>query len=291
MKLLVLSDLHLEFAQFRVPDVEFDVVVLAGDIAVPASKVPFWACRSANFGESTPIVFVPGNHEFYGGVMSSTLTDLRRASVGINFHALDCGELVLGGVRFLGCTLWSDFAVRIDTPQGAQSDPERSAREAGLVLADFRAIHLTDHDEDNTLQWPRRGARRLFTPQDSIALHHAHRAWLRQKLHEPFDGPTVVMTHHAPHRGSLAPQYAADWVSGAFVSELPPDFFEVPALWVHGHTHTSFDYRVGECRVISNPRGYGLAGRQKPENERFDPSLVIEVPVSGAVDQRIEVEK
>ena len=81
MKLLVLSDLHLEFGQFRVPDVAFDVVILAGDIAVPASKVPFWACRATNFGESTPVVFVPGNHEFYNGVMSNTLMELRRALI------------------------------------------------------------------------------------------------------------------------------------------------------------------------------------------------------------------
>ena len=279
MKLLVLSDLHLEFGQFRVPDVAFDVVILAGDIAVPASKVPFWACRSTNFGESTPVVFVPGNHEFYNGVMSNTLMELRRASAGTNFHTLDCGELVLGGVRFLGCTLWTDFAVHIDTPEGLQSDPGRSAREAGQVLADFRAIRVLENSEAGTSNGQRRSAQRPFTPQDSAALHHAHRAWLREKLQEPFEGPTVVVTHHAPHRGSLAQQYAADWVSGAFVNELPLAFFEVPALWVHGHTHTSFDYRVDSCRVISNPRGYMFGSRpQTPENARFDPSFVIEVP-------------
>lgn len=283
MKLLVLSDLHLEFGQFRVPDVDFDVVILAGDIAVPANKVPFWACRSTNFGESTPIVFVPGNHEFYNGVMSTTLMDLRRASVGTNFHALDCGELVLGGVRFLGCTLWTDFSVHIDTAEGLQSDPGRSAREAGRVLTDFRAIRVLENDEVGTSNGRRRSARRQFTPQDSVDLHHAHRAWLWEKLQEPFDGATVVVTHHAPHRGSLAPQYAADWISGAFMNELPLDFFEVPALWVHGHTHTSFDYRVGRCRVISNPRGYMLGSHpQTPENEHFDPSFIIELPASNA---------
>ena len=282
MKLLVLSDLHLEFGQFRVPEIDFDVVILAGDIAVPASKVPFWACRATNFGESTPIVFVLGNHEFYDGVMSSTLTDLRRASQETNFHMLDCGEVVLGGVRFLGCTLWTDFTLRIDTPEGAHSDPERSARESGLVIADFRAIRVSENDEAGNSNGQRISAQRPFTPQDSIDLHHAHRAWLWAKLQEPFDGPTVVVTHHAPHRDSLAPRYAADWVSGAFVSELPLEFFQVPVLWVHGHTHTSFDYRVGRCRVISNPRGYMLGSRlQTPENEQFAPSLVIELPASA----------
>ena len=282
MKLLVLSDLHLEFGQFRVPEIDFDVVILAGDIAVPASKVPFWACRATNFGESTPIVFVLGNHEFYDGVMSSTLTDLRRASQETNFHMLDCGEVILGGVRFLGCTLWTNFTLRIDTPEGAHSDPERSARESELVIADFRAIRVSENDEAGNSNGQRISAQRPFTPQDSMDLHHAHRAWLWAKLQEPFDGPTVVVTHHAPHRDSLAARYAADWVSGAFVSELPLEFFQVPVLWVHGHTHTSFDYRVGRCRVISNPRGYMLGSRlQTPENEQFAPSLVIELPASA----------
>lgn len=283
MKLLVLSDLHLEFGQFRVPDVDFDAVILAGDIAVPASKVPFWACRATNFGEATPIVFVPGNHEFYGAVMSNTLMDLRRASAGTNFHTLDCSELVVGGVRFLGCTLWTDFALRIDTAAGPRSDAARSAREARRVLADFRAIRVLEDDEAGSSNGRRRSTQRPFTPQDSVDLHRAHRAWLWEKLQEPVAVPTVVATHHAPHRGSLAPQYAADWVSGAFVNELPLDFFEVPSLWVHGHTHTSFDYRVGRCRVISNPRGYMLGSHpQTPENEHFDPTLVIEVPASNA---------
>ena len=142
MKLLILSDLHIEFGQFRVPDVDFDVVILAGDVCDRARKVPFWACRPENFGEAKPIVFIPGNHAFYGGVMESTLMEFRKASVGTNFHALDCGEVVLGGVRFLGCTLWTDFTLCIDTPEGPRSDARRSAQEAGRVLSDFQVIGL-----------------------------------------------------------------------------------------------------------------------------------------------------
>jgi len=117
---------------------------------------------------------------------------------------------------------------------------------------------------------------RLLTPEDTLAFHRAQRQWLATKLAEPFVGPTVVVTHHAPHRQSLAARYADDWCSGAFVSELPEEFFKVPVLWVHGHTHTSFDYRVSNCRVLSNPRGY-LSASWPPENEQFDPTLVVDV--------------
>jgi hypothetical protein len=86
----------------------------------------------------------------------------------------------------------------------------------------------------------------------------------------------MVVTHHAPHRGSLAQRYADDWASGAFVNELPDTFFDVTVLWVHGHTHQQFDYRVRSCRVVSNPRGYvNWSGRI--ENKSFDSRLVIDV--------------
>jgi hypothetical protein len=178
MKLLVLFDLHLEVGSFRVPDVEFDVVILAGDIGTPGGKVPSWARRTTNFDESTPIIFIPRNHEFDGRSMSSTLVNLRQASVGTNFHALDGAEVVLGGVRFLGCTLWSDFALHIDTPTGLRSDIARSSSEAGQILSDFHVIGVVDTIDAGTRSGARRGRRRISTPEDSMALHRQHRAWL-----------------------------------------------------------------------------------------------------------------
>lgn len=279
MKLLILSDLHLEFGAFDVPVVECDVVILAGDIAVPAVRAVHWARRSANFGVHRPVVYVPGNHEFYGDVLSSGLANLRQVSEGTNVHALDCGEVVLDGVRFLGCTLWTDFALRIDTEDGRRADVEQSAAESGEVMSDYRAIRVPEDRGPLAAGGPKKRSKRPLRPEDTMVLHKAHRAWLAGKLEEPFAGPTVVITHHAPHRKSLAPEYATDWVSGAYVSELPEAFFEVPELWIHGHTHTSFDYRVGDCRVVCNPRGYMLGSRNRvPENDDFDPALVLEVP-------------
>ena len=75
----------------------------------------------------------------------------------------------------------------------------------------------------------------------------------------------------------LSARYADDWASGAFVTELPDAFFDVPLLWVHGHTHQQFDYRVRSCRIVCNPRGY-LNWSGKIENNAFDPALVIDVP-------------
>ena len=107
-------------------------------------------------------------------------------------------------------------------------------------------------------------------------MHWIDRDWLRRQLAQPFDGSTVVVTHHAPSIGSVAERYAADWLTPAFVSHLPDEFFAVPTLWVHGHTHTGFDYLRGRCRVVSNPRGYRLRDSSF-ENHVFDPALVIGV--------------
>ena len=168
--------------------------------------------------------------------------------------------------------MWTDFELRIDTAEGPVSDVSKGMAAARRSMVDYRTISVVDAA-------PAAGAStiRKLTPEDTLVLHHRHRAWLQQALAEPFDGPTVVITHHGPHRGSLAPRFAADWVSTAFISELPRSFFDVPVLWIHGHTHASFDYRVGRCRVLCNPRGYPIGRMVVPENPRFDAGLVVEL--------------
>jgi predicted phosphodiesterase len=275
MKLLVLSDLHLEFADMAVPaDADFDVAILAGDIVCPGSKAMAWASRPTTLQRAKAVILVPGNHEYYDRVMPDELAAMRRLAQAssLPLHLLDCDTVVIDGVRFVGCTLWTDFQLRIDTADGPVADVARGLAAARRSMVDYRTIDVIDPA-------PRPGspATRKLTPEDTLALHRTQRNWLQQVLAEPFEGPTVVITHHGPHRGSLAPRFAADWVSTAFINELPPSFFEVPVLWVHGHTHTSFDYRVGGCRVLCNPRGYQVGRRVVPENARFDAGRVVDV--------------
>lgn len=275
MKLLILSDLHLEFAPFELPDgLDFDVAILAGDIHSPAVKAARWAGDVARFG-GKPVVYVPGNHEFYDTRMDQALAETRAAALSLGVHLLDGDQVVIDGVRFLGATLWTDFELEIDTPGGRRSDASVSMRMATNLMNDYALIRAADEfAEPNT--WRARDGRKLKAA-DTRRIHLRQRKLLTDMLSEPFEGPTVVVTHHAPHRGSLSERYAQDWVSAAFVSELPEGFFDVPVLWVHGHMHQSFDYRVGSCRVVCNPRGYvNWSGRT--ENSNFDPGLVLHVP-------------
>lgn len=276
MKLLILSDLHAEFETFEVAkDLDYDVAVLAGDIMAPGRAAASWLRDPARFGDK-PIVLVAGNHEYYESTQDQELLEMRRQANEHGIHFLDCDEVVIAGVRFLGCTLWTDFRLRIENPgfagQPARllSDRYRSMTACSRFLADYSAIRIDDPSTSNS-----RGTRRL-APMDTLQVHRRHRSWLRKKLTEPFDGHTVVVTHHAPHRKSLAPRFAEDWASGGFVNEMLPEFFEVPSLWLHGHTHDSFDYRVGACRVVCNPRGY-LNWHGEFENKGFNSALVIDL--------------
>jgi len=299
MRLLILSDLHLEHeVSFTVPEeVDYNVVVLAGDINSPGVRAVQWAQRESTF-RGRPVLFVPGNHEFYESEYHQQLAEMRAAADGSNVHVLSRDSVVIGGIRFLGCTLWTDFALPV-TNEGEMADHDevsdvaRALAAANRYVMDFRCIRLADpsiprHRSDDV-------RRRPLTAEDTLAMHHVDRDWLRRGLKAAHAGPTVVVTHHAPHVRSVARRYRADWVTPAFVSDLPESLFAGesiwvsgrlqavggPMLWVHGHTHTSFDYEVCGCRVVSNPRGYAMRDSSW-ENAHFDAGLVVEVPETPA---------
>lgn len=274
MKLLIVSDLHLEFGKtYSPPPVSaFDVVVLAGDIHRPGRKAVAWATKM--FG-GRPVILVAGNHEFYGCGLQTELQAMKTAATGTPVHVLDRSAIEIDGVRFLGSVLWTDFALAVSAPNGqsGRSDVNQAMAEAGRALSDFQRITFTD--EENGFQ------RRPLTPEDTLALHLQDRDWLASALGQrtaqsASSLPTVVVTHHAPTSGSVAPEFAADWLTPAFASQLPASFFEVPRLWIHGHTHSSFDYHVSSCRVVANPRGYPL--RQGAfENRDFNAQFVVDL--------------
>jgi hypothetical protein len=183
MKLHILSDLHTEFADFVPPETDAEAVVLAGDIGVGVDGVR-WAARHYPV---RPVIYVPGNHEFYGHDID--LTAELEAAAPDNITVLSDDMLVLDGVRFLGSTLWTDFKLHGE-------GEALFARERALAsMNDFVRIRQGGH---------------RFRPEDSVVLHDASRTWLVGQLEQAFDGPTVVVTHHLPALKSIAPRYAND---------------------------------------------------------------------------------
>jgi len=252
MKVNILSDLHLGLGALDTPDNDANVVILAGDVSRPREAVA-WA-RAID----KPVLYVAGNHEFYGDSIDGTLDALRELCVGTNVRLLDDAVAVLDGVRFVGTTLWTDFLLL-----GA-ARREDAMREGQRFLRDFSRIRTSRHSDA------------IYTPADSAARFDVHRRFLAEQLAQPFPGPTVVITHHAPSPHSIHPRFRDSLLNACFISDLEHLMDGRRAcLWVHGHTHDSFDYVVNGTRVVCNPRGYAKNGVN--ENARFDPDLTIRV--------------
>jgi hypothetical protein len=112
---------------------------------------------------------------------------------------------------------------------------------------------------------------RAFRPADARAIHLQRVQWLRTKLADEFVGTTIVVTHHLPLRQSIHAKYGGSDLNPSFASDLG-DFMGPPvSLWIHGHTHESFDYVVNGTRIVCNPRGY----LPMEPNAAFDPVLTL----------------
>jgi 3',5'-cyclic AMP phosphodiesterase CpdA len=243
VRIRIYSDVHLERAPFSPPANDADLVVLAGDIANGAAGIE-WA--KATF--SSPVLYLAGNHEYYEGEFESVQSAMRAAAGG-PVELLDCTRVVVGNVRFLGCTLWTDYSL---APESERASVIEDARK---LNPDYQKIRF---------------GQRAFAPEDSIALCTRQRAWLAAALGQPFSGKTVVITHFAPHPLSIAPAFANHRANPAFVLDLE-EAMGGAELWIHGHTHSAFDYRVRGTRVICNPRGY------PGERTGFHPGLTVDL--------------
>lgn len=247
MKLHVLSDLHIEFGDFEPPATDADVVILAGDIGVGMGGLRWVESRF----QDRPVIYVPGNHEFYRHDLE--LIDELKEQAPPHIHVLNNDMAEIGGVRFLGCVLWTDFAIN------GEGKKQAAVQYARAKMNDFQIIQ--QHGQP-------------FTPESSIALHQESRTWLGRRLAEPFEGRTVVVTHHMPSPRSIPSRFAGSPLTPAFVSDTEELIdAERLALWVHGHTHDPFDYELNGSRVLCNPRGY----YDYELTEGFRPDLVVEV--------------
>jgi Icc-related predicted phosphoesterase len=225
VKIQYFSDLHLEFGALPYVSTDADVVIAAGDIGVGLDGIR-WLTRI-----DRPVIYVLGNHEYWGQDYTDFIDSVWQNSSGTNIHFLENESVIIDGVRFVGCSLWTDY--------GHANEQIMNAAAKGMN--DFR--YITDGDK----------------PLEPSRLLQAHRQsvdWLREILSEPFSGQTVVVTHHAPsmkswHRSPM------DGYQYCYCSNLEPIMRRTEAeLWVHGHTHSGQDYQIHGVRVVCNPRGY-----------------------------------
>jgi Icc-related predicted phosphoesterase len=248
MKIRILSDLHLEFHDFLPPRVEADIVILAGDIDVEGVGLE-WALETFL---GTPVLYVFGNHEYYGNAYPKHLNDLKEKAKGTNVNILENDIVTLANITFLGCSLWTDFKLH--------GQAQLAKREAARYMPDYQKIRYSLQDSP-------------LRPDDTATIHGESLQWLKKSLGENRDTKTVVITHHAPSEKSVPKKFKGSVLSSAFASNLEKVVESSDAeLWVHGHMHTASDYQLGRTRVLCNPRGY-----PNESDTHFIPDLVIDL--------------
>jgi Icc-related predicted phosphoesterase len=255
MKLWIFSDLHLEFGKSFLlkPPPEADVLVCPGDL-LTRGIVPSIEWLAANIPSSLPIVFTAGNHEYYRAALQDSVRDAQSfCKRHANIHFLENEAVEIGNIRFVGSTLWTDFRLN-------GGDPELAMAAAQSGMNDYKKIKFSK------LPF------RKFKPIHGYRMHQESRAFIQSALSEPSAPKTVVVSHHAPSATSLPDDLKNDLLSPCYASDLENLMVAGrPALWVHGHIHQKVDYKIGDCRIVSNPRGY------PGERTNFDPQLVVEV--------------
>ena len=259
MKIQVLSDLHLEHGGF-VPEHHpaADVIVLAGDLAPCTEGL---VDQIADHWSSAPhILYVLGNHEFYGTEIDETRAWLAEECAGAGIHLLDPGMVRIDGTRFIGATLWTDLLLE------GEADEIGAHMRVSREISDFRgAIQHQGRD---------------FSTGESVERHRADRAFIERELMEAerAGDRAVVITHHAPSPRSIRDWYEGDPFNCGFASDLDRVIERYqPKLWIHGHMHDPVDELLGRTRLVANPAGYGYE-----KKTGFDPALVIDLEEATA---------
>ena len=259
MRLWVMSDLHIELTSRdwdlpgRSDRPTYDVLVVAGDLIPRAERGVRWLLDRV---DDHPIVYVMGNHCYFGGDIDRTAEKAREAAAGTNVFVLQDEVAIIDGCKFVGSTLWSDFNLF--------GNPHLAMAAAQDGMNDYKRIRKDQHS-------------RRLRPIDTQRRHMVSRAFLTNEIAKPFAGKRVAVTHHGPDRLACKIGQENDILSAAYTSDFSP----LPAadLWVYGHTHESADRMSGRTRILSNAKGYGPLPPDLPvwDNPAFDVRLVIEI--------------
>lgn len=253
-----MSDLHLEFGLDLParPEDPKTVLILAGDIGLAVKKHTYMTFLDVMSNYYEHVIYIMGNHEFYRGSLLTGFDQIRsEASKFNNVYVVENSVIILGETAFICATLWTDFN---------KLDP--IAILAAKELNDYKVIRTGTIDNPHE---------RKIEPLDLIKLHKDSVGFIFESIAKyKLNGyKTVVVTHHGPSGKSIHPIYFGDPQNWSFVSELGDRIADCgPDIWIHGHTHHSFDYIIGNTRVVCNPRGY-----QHELNLEFMPEKILEI--------------
>ncbi|HDY84528.1 hypothetical protein LCGC14_0997380 [marine sediment metagenome] len=245
LRVALISDIHNEYLRrsnnlpdLHIGDQKIDVIVLAGDIDTQGFGA-HWAVRQSELF-NVPVIYVLGNHEFYDASEEvSALEQIREITHSTNVHVLDCESVVIKGCRFIGATMWTDFNLL-----GAHKKA-RVLQQVLWNMNDFEQIALYAHDN------------RKVTPNDMMQWFKHSISYIKTELEQPFDGKTIVVTHHAPSALCMPAGYEYDLLSAAYANNLDELIEQLgPNAWFYGHIHHAKSQRIGRTLVMNHPAGY-----------------------------------
>lgn len=260
MKFKLVSDLHLEFYRQTIrtglvkqqpewiptptDEDKETTLLLAGDIDV-GTKGKNWIidrCKQYQF-----VVYILGNHEFYGQDFDTTIYTWDNMEMPENFTFLDNDVIHFGSeVRVIGGTLWTLVTDPFDIWNGRRA------------MSDYNVI--------------RKNGDKLTVNATNNA-HQLTVQFIEAQLQRPWYGKTIVMTHHLPHPLCVAERFKGNNLNAFFMTDLDHimENFDID-VWCHGHTHDNVDVEVHGTRILCNPMGYH--GIQL--NQDFNEGLVFE---------------
>ena len=265
MKIHLISDLHTELKWYCIPELEDEantVVILAGDIGIAKRPETTYLPTVANACKRFKHVFmVLGNHEHWDGSLNTSYSKIFCDTLEYdNFDVLDKGTVVLDGVAFIGATLWTDM-----------DDNNPVVIMHAMAMNDYDRIRIGPTEKPY---------RQNLRPLDTMSHHKRDKEYIYPEITKQKEAgnKVVVITHHAPSFQSVADVYQGKTINGAYCTELGNDICDLePDLWVHGHTHYSFDYVIHKTRIVCNPRGYPGKGENYQPNYDFDDTLILEI--------------
>ncbi|MDR2235281.1 MAG: metallophosphoesterase [Chryseobacterium sp.] len=247
MKIQIISDLHQEFGSSDHDFSKADLVVLAGDINLGTKGVEWIKSKIPD----QPVIYVLGNHEYYKGSYPKTLHKIKAAAEDSQVFVLENSSVDIGGIRFHGATLWTDFSVFGNPVQyGMLCQPK---------MNDYKMIRRDpSYSKMRTV--------------DTFKIHQFSKVWLQESLEESKGLKNIVVTHHAPSLRSVPEHFKNDPLTSAYASDLENIITEhQPLYWIHGHIHTPCRYKIGATEVICNPHGY-----IDEKDNGYDRQLIIE---------------
>ncbi|MBP2461418.1 MULTISPECIES: metallophosphoesterase [unclassified Rhizobium] len=270
MRAWIISDIHhsrldaLRGRSLHIPDA--DLCICAGDVS--SNMGVTIAYVQEHIEPRMPVVLVLGNHDYYHFSISMALERAHLKVQGTRVHLLENQSVVIGGCRFLGATLWTDFAVSIGYDEHVPPEERRAIAFAQVPwrMQDFFTIYPSN---------PRPGDENgMVTCREILDRHIESRQFIDNELGKFHDGPTIVVTHHAPLVESFDPRFHGQTTNAAFASDLS-DLIRrrKPTAWIHGHIHKARDYLADGTRIICNPVGYFHEGN----TSGYRPSLLIDL--------------